>query len=109
MGCGVLITKDELGVRCYTLIELTWVVPATTIRGGQEFQKGSFSTIRLGGPYPVMLLFAVQERQFNIPGIGDVILASGQQPGFVSVVCSDVCLQLTVVKQQLRVLFTEIY
>ena len=109
MGCGVLITEDELGVRCYTLIELTWVVPATTIRGGQEFQKCSFPTIRLGGPYPVMLLFAIQEGQFNIPGIGDVILTSRQQPGFVSVVGSDVGLQLTVVKQQLRVLFTEIY
>lgn len=57
-----LIKEDKLRVCGDILIELTRVVPSTTIFVIKGFKKRGLTTIRFGRPYPVMALLAVQER-----------------------------------------------
>jgi len=62
MSRGELIEEDKLRVCGDILVELTRVVPRTTIFGIEDFKERSLSTIRFVRPYPVVALLAIQER-----------------------------------------------
>jgi hypothetical protein len=62
MSRGELIEEDKLGVCGDILVELTRVVPSTTIFVIKGFKERGLTTVRFGRPYPVMALLAVQER-----------------------------------------------